>query len=120
SCWRYGSDELVLAIALEIEQGRQIAMTYRGARLAGDDRLGAEGDAQPSRADHVEIIGAVPDGQGLLRLQIQLVAQSFKCGQLRLPAEDRRHNLACQAAIGDVEPVRLVRVEAEARRDALG
>ena len=54
-----------LPVALEIEQRGQVAVVDAGARLGGDDRLGVEGDAQPGRLDHGQVIGAVADRDGL-------------------------------------------------------
>ena len=59
--------DLVFAIALQIEQARQIAMHDAGAGGRCDDRLGVIGDAEPARSDHVEIVGAIADGERVSR-----------------------------------------------------
>ena len=59
--------ELMRGKTLRVEQGGEVAMIDPRLRGGGDRGLGVIGDAEAGGLQHGEIIGAVADGQRVLR-----------------------------------------------------
>lgn len=85
-----------------------------------NDRLCVEGDAKSRFTDHAEIVGAVAHRQRFLMGQPQLIAQANQRRDLRFTAKYRLGDAAGEFSVDEDEPVRLVRVEADSMRHALG
>ena len=56
--------ELLVRVALQVEQGREVAVVDAHRRLGRDHRLGVERHAEPRLLDHRQVVGAVADRQG--------------------------------------------------------
>ena len=83
-------------------------------------RLGPEGDAEPSRLEHRQVVGAVADGQGRVERHAAFSGERQQRVAFHFAGHDRRGDGAGDAAIGNVEPVRDEPVEAEFCGDRLG
>ena len=66
----FGFDELGLLVALQVEQGGQVAVVDAYLRLGRHGRLGMQRDPHAGQADHVEIVGAVADGKHVARIGV--------------------------------------------------
>ena len=91
-----------------------------GAGDGGDGGLGVKGDAEPRFFQHREIVGAVADGQRLLRRQTEFIAQRKQHGALAGAPEDRLMQRPGQAAPFDRERVAVVPIEAGEVSDMSG
>ena len=85
------------------------------ARVGGrrDLGLGAVGDAEAGRLQHREIVGAVADGERVVKRRPIAAAISLSALELGVLAEDRLDDLAGQLAAFDHERVGAVLVGAE-------
>jgi len=74
---------------LQIEQGGQVAIGDADACRRRDDGLCVISDAEPGASDHVEIVGAVPDRQRVVRRNPELPNSVLQCRQLGFASQDR-------------------------------
>ena len=113
-------NEILVGIALEIEQGGEIAVVDAHLRLFGDDRLGVEGDTEAGGTDHVEIVGAVADGQCCRWVKTLFGADGVEAIELGLFAQDRVGDGAGQAVAVEFEDIGAGLVEADTLGDVIG
>src|SRR3989338_225044 len=95
-------------------------MVDAGMSRFRDHGFRVEGHAETVFANHGEVVRAVADGKRFLGLQSQFSAQAEQRFELRLASENRFGDAAGELAAYEDEPVRLVRVEADRMRHALG
>ena len=62
----HGVEHLVAGEAEHLQHRVEVGLVERGVRLLAHERLGVEGDAEAGGVQHVEVVGAVADGDGLL------------------------------------------------------
>ena len=74
-------------------------------RLGRDDRLGMQRDAGSGEADHVEIVGAVADRNGIGRREPKPGGDSASASALADAAEDRFGDEAGELAVRFEQPV---------------
>ena len=80
-------------------------------RLGRDGRLGVEGDAHAGKLDHVEIVGAVADGEHVLG--VGMVTEGDVGKRLGLCGAAELGDLARQPTVYDYQTVGAVLVKAE-------
>ena len=107
-------------IALNVEQGRQVAVIDANRGLRGDRGLGVKRNAGSGEADHVEIVGAVADSDRVGRRQSQASRDVLQRVRLGFPAKYRLAHLARQFSDVLQQMVGAVFVEAELFRDTGG
>jgi len=108
-------------VSLQIEQGGQIAVLDGNVGLFAHGRLGAEGDAEPRKRDHGEVVGTVTDSQRLCRFQTELRQAQAQRLLLRLASKDRLGDFAGKPTVRSGEQgVRPVVIEAEPFGDRTG
>ena len=83
----------------------------------GDRGLGVVGDAEAGRLDHAEVVGAVADHQRVEIVEIEGFAQFDQRGELGGAAQNRLGDFAGELAVGDLEFVGAVLLEADHRGD---
>lgn len=88
------------------------------ARGGGDHRLGMQRHAGPGAGKHVEIVGAIADGDDVGGRPAEATGDIEERGDLGLLAEDRFGDGSGEMTVDFVKDVGAVLVEADHRRDA--
>src|SRR5690242_21448554 len=83
------ADDLVSLVALGKQKSTQIGMVYPGVRRGRDDRLGMKSHTKAGGLYHVQIVGAVADGQSRIQRQSPHGRELGQRVQFRIAIEDR-------------------------------
>ena len=97
---------------LREQQRAQVAILHPCSRRGGDDRLGAERHAQPGRAQHVEIVGAIANRERVREIEPPFGGKVGQGREFGVPIEDRFGHLPGQYRAIIQQGVRTVLVKA--------
>src|SRR6478735_3757247 len=106
---------LLAADAEEVQDGVQVRDVDGGVGLFPHHRLGVEGDAESRGGEHVEVVGAVPDGHGAAEREAGVRREPAQGPLLAGAVDDLAHDVPGEAAVHDLQAVRLGAVDAELR-----
>jgi hypothetical protein len=105
--------DLVAGDAEQVQHGIQVGQAQRGIRRVADDGLGIERDPEPGRGDHVQVIGAVADRNGLAERDAGVTGEPAQRLGLARAVDDRAGHPSGQLARGHLEHVGRHVVDAE-------
>ena len=94
-------------------------MRQRGVRDLAQRRLGVERHTQSRRGEHVDVVGTVADGDGLLHRHTDLSGELAQRDRLRGAVDDVADHTSGELAVDDLEGVGLHEVQLEFVREAL-
>ena len=100
-----GVEDLVAGEAEHLQDGVQVGLVERRVRLLAHERLGVEGDAETRGVQHVEVVGAVADRDGLLERDAVLRGEPRQRAGLAGAVDDLPDQAAGEPAVDDLEGV---------------
>ncbi len=112
--------DLFVVIALEIEGGDEIGVTYLGIGRSGGGGLRPERDTEAGAFDHRDVVGAVSDRDGVFWRDAEFTAVRLQDPGLGGGVDDASRELAGQSSVFGGQDVGMVRVHGEAGGDAFG
>src|SRR5690606_6112883 len=89
-----GGLDLFAGDAQQVDDGVQVGDVHRGVGLRADHRLGVERDAEAGGAKHVQVVGAVADGDRLGERDAGLLGEALQGDRLALAVDDRADQAA--------------------------